>query len=266
MAWNTEKNSMPLPLEIAVFPVLSDNYGFLIHDPHSGATAAIDPAETEATLSALASRGWHLTHILNTHHHPDHVGGNLGLKAKTGCQIVGPAYDRERIPGIDIAVDEESGADFAGHKARVFFVPGHTRGHIAYYFAEAKALFCGDTLFSIGCGRLFEGTPAQMWSSLRKLKALPDDTWIYCAHEYTEANCRFALMAEPENQALRDHSAAVAKARAKGAFTIPTVLAVEKACNPFLRADTADLRRRFGTPGADDAQIFGAIRAAKDKF
>lgn len=254
------------PLEIVVFPMLSDNYGFLIHDPVSGDTAVVDPAEAAPTLAACAERGWKLTHILNTHHHGDHVGGNLALKAKTGCTIIGPAYDRDRIPGIDIAVDEASGADFGGRHAQVFFVPGHTRGHIAYWFAGDHALFCGDTLFSIGCGRLFEGTPSQMWSSLLKLRALPDDTRIYCAHEYTQSNCRFALTAEPENAALARHVEDVARVRAAGRFTIPSTLGVEKACNPFLRADQPTLHKRFGGAGVSDADVLGAIRAAKDNF
>lgn len=254
------------PLQIAVFPMLSDNYGFLLHDPPSLETAVVDPAEAGAALEACAAQGWRLSHILNTHHHGDHVGGNLELKAKTGCTIIGPAYDRDRIPGIDIAVDEASGADFGGRRAQVFFVPGHTRGHIAYWFAADKALFCGDTLFSLGCGRLFEGTPQQMWSSLLKLRALPDDTRIYCAHEYTQSNARFALTAEPENVALKQKVEAVAAARAAGRFTIPSDLATEKACNPFLRADQPTLRRRFGVAGTSDADVLGAIRAAKDRF
>lgn len=253
-------------LEIAVFPMLSDNYGFLIHDSLSGATAVVDPADAVATLAACAEHGWHLTHILNTHHHGDHVGGNLALKAETGCIVIGPAYDRDRIPGIDIAVDEASGADFAGHHAEVFFVPGHTRGHIAYWFAADHALFCGDTLFSLGCGRLFEGTPQQMWQSLLKLRALPDDTRVYCAHEYTQSNARFALTAEPENATLRRQAEKVAALRAAGEFTIPSTLGAEKACNPFLRADQPDLRRRFGGVGKSDAEVLGAIRAAKDRF
>jgi hydroxyacylglutathione hydrolase len=260
------ENATARPLEIVVFPMLSDNYGFLIHDSVSGSTAVVDPAEAAATLAACAQQGWRLSHVLNTHHHGDHVGGNLELKAKTGCTIIGPAYDRARIPGLDVAVDEASGADFAGRHAQVFFVPGHTRGHIAYWFAGDRALFCGDTLFSIGCGRLFEGTPAQMWSSLLKLRALPDDTRIYCAHEYTQSNCRFAVTAEPENAKLMAHVAEVAAARTAGRFTIPSILNVEKACNPFLRADQPTLRKRFGGPGMSDADVLGAIRAAKDRF
>ena len=260
------QNEPAQPLAIVVFPMLSDNYGFLLHDPLSGATAVVDPAEAAPVLAACAAHGWRLSHILNTHHHGDHVGGNLELKARTGCVIIGPAYDRDRIPGIDIAVDEDSGAEFAGRPARVLFVPGHTRGHIAYWFAGDRALFCGDTLFSIGCGRLFEGTPAQMWSSLLKLRALPDETRVYCAHEYTQSNCRFALTAEPENAKLVAHVADVARARAEGRFTIPSTLEVEKACNPFLRADQPTLRQRFGGAGMSDAGVLGALRAAKDRF
>ncbi|WP_374307748.1 hydroxyacylglutathione hydrolase [Dongia sp.] len=260
------ENQARQPLEIVVFPMLSDNYGFLIHDPASNATAVVDPAEAEPVLAACKAKNWTLTHILNTHHHGDHVGGNLALKAKTGCRIIGPAYDRDRIPGIDVTVDEASGADFGSRHAQIFFVPGHTRGHIAYWFAEDHALFCGDTLFALGCGRLFEGTPAQMWSSLLKLRALPDETRVYCAHEYTQSNARFALTAEPENEALAAQTEKVAAARAAGRFTIPSTLKIEKACNPFLRADQPALRRRFGGPGMKDADVLGAIRAAKDRF
>lgn len=252
------------PLDIVVFPMLSDNYGFLLHDPASGRTAVVDPAEAGATLDACAQRGWQLSHILNTHHHNDHVGGNLDLKAKTGCTIIGPAYDRDRIPGIDVSVDEASGAIFGGRHAQVFFVPGHTRGHIAYWFADDQALFCGDTLFSLGCGRLFEGTPQQMWASLLKLRGLPDETRVYCAHEYTQSNARFALTAEPENAALQILAMRIATQRAAGTFTIPSLLATERACNPFLRADQPTLRNRFG--GGTDADVLGAIRAAKDRF
>ena len=180
--------------------------------------------------------------------------------------MVGPAYDRERIPGIDQAVDEASGFNFAGHEADVLFIPGHTRGHIAFYFADSKAVFCGDTLFSVGCGRTFEGTAQQMWSSLSKLRALPDDTWIYCGHEYTESNCRFALTVEPENRDLVEFAEAVKHARAQGDKTIPSNLGIEKFCNPFLRCDQPRLLEKFGGPKKDPATAFGAIRAAKDKF
>ena len=252
--------------EILQLPVLSDNYIYLLHDAASGATAVVDPAEAAPVIAAAEQRGWRISHILNTHHHGDHVGGNLAIKRAHGAIILGPAYDRERIPGLDIAVDEASGAEIAGHQAQVFFVPGHTRGHIAYYFADSAALFCGDTLFSIGCGRLFEGTPQQMWSSLLKLRALPDETQIYCAHEYTESNCRFAITVDPDNPALRRKVADVKALRAVGTPTIPAVLGSEKASNPFLRADQPSLMRHFPDCGSDPVAVFAAVRGAKDKF
>lgn len=252
--------------EILQLPVLSDNYIYLLHDAAAGATAVVDPAEAAPVLAAAEQRGWRITHILNTHHHGDHVGGNLAIKQAHGATILGPAYDRDRIPGLDIAVDEASGADVAGHHAQVFFVPGHTRGHIAYHFAESGALFCGDTLFSIGCGRLFEGTPQQMWSSLLKLRALPDETRVYCAHEYTESNCRFAITVDPENKALQHKVADVKASRAAGRSTIPALLGEEKASNPFLRADQPSLMHRFPDSAGDPVAVFAAIRGAKDRF
>ena len=253
-------------LDIAVIPLLKDNYGYLLHDDASGETAAVDPSEAAPMLAAAEERGWKITHVLNTHHHWDHSGGNLGIKEAIGAKIVGPAYDRERIPGIDQEVTEESAFDFAGHHADVLFIPGHTKGHIAFYFEGSKAVFCGDTLFSIGCGRTFEGTAQQMWASLSKLRALPDDTWIYCGHEYTEANCRFAVTVEPENRDLIEFAEAVKHARAQGEKTIPSNLGIEKFCNPFLRADQPRLLAKYGGPEQDPATAFGAIRAAKDKF
>jgi hydroxyacylglutathione hydrolase len=253
-------------LDIAVIPLLKDNYGYLVHDAASGQTAAVDPSQAEPMLVGAQEHGWRISHILNTHHHWDHTDGNLGIKQATGARVVGPAYDRDRIPGIDQAVDEASGFAFAGHHAEILFIPGHTRGHIAFHFADSKAVFCGDTLFSIGCGRTFEGTAQQMWSSLCKLRDLPDETWIYCGHEYTESNCRFALTVEPENRDLAEFAEAVKHARAQGEKTIPSNLGIEKFCNPFLRADQPRLLAKFGGPSQDPATAFGAIRAAKDKF
>ena len=257
---------MPEALQIELVPMLTDNYAYLIHDKASGATAILDPSEAKPGLDAAAKRGWKISHVLDTHHHNDHCGGNLGIKQATGAKVVGPAYDKDRIPGIDLPVDEKSGFDFAGHHADVLFIPGHTKGHIAFHFAGSKAVFCGDTLFSIGCGRMFEGTPDVMWPSLLKLRALPDDTRIFCGHEYTEANCRFAVTADPDNAALKARYDAVKQARAAGQPTVPATMGAERAANPFLRADDPKLAARFGGSGAKPSDVFGAIRAAKDRF
>lgn len=253
-------------LQIEQIPCLSDNYVYLVHEPAQGLTAVVDPAETAPVLAALAAHGWRLTHILNTHHHYDHVGGNLELKAATGCKIVGPRADRERIPGIDEEVADGDTYAFGARTAKVFDVPGHTRGHIAYWFGEDAALFCGDTLFALGCGRLFEGTPVQMWDSLSKLRALPGDTRVYCAHEYTQSNGRFALSVEPGNAALVARMQEVDRRRAANEPTVPSRLAEELATNPFLRPDSAEIQRTVGLVGAPLAEVFGATRARKDTF
>jgi hydroxyacylglutathione hydrolase len=255
-----------MPLDIVQIPVLNDNYVYLARDPDSGAVGVVDPAVHEPVLAELDRRGWTLTHILNTHHHPDHVGGNMALKAATGCTIVGPEADADRIPGLDIAVADNEGINLGSAMARVFDVPGHTRGHIAYWFADSNALFCGDTLFALGCGRLFEGTPAQMWSSLSKLRQLPDHTRIYCAHEYTESNARFAVTVEPGNELLRLRYDRIREARAKGLPTVPSTLDEEKATNPFLRPMSANIRATLGLADADDVAVFAEVRKRKDTF
>jgi hydroxyacylglutathione hydrolase len=255
-----------MPLEIVQIPVLNDNYVYLLRDPDSGDVGVVDPAVPEPVLAELERRGWTLTHILNTHHHGDHVGGNLALKQATGCTIIGPEADAERIPGIDIAVGDNEGIDLGHQHARVFDVPGHTRGHIAYWFAGSKALFCGDTLFALGCGRLFEGSPAQMWGSLQKFLALPDDTRVYCAHEYTESNARFAVTVEPDNAALTARHAEIRTLRAAGKPTVPSTIGEERATNPFLRPDSAGLRATLGMQGADDVAVFAETRKRKDGF
>lgn len=253
-------------LEIAQIPVLQDNYLYLVHEPVSGETAIIDPAVEDDTVKALDDRGWTPTHIFNTHHHWDHVGANLALKERYGLTIVGPAADRDRIPGIDIAVGEGDPVYLGDVAADVLFVPGHTTGHIAYHFAQDKALLCGDTLFSMGCGRLFEGTPNEMWSSLSKLMQLPDDTRIYCAHEYTAANGKFALTVDPNNPDLQSRMRDVLALRSKGQPTVPTTLALEKDTNPFLRPMSEDIQEAIGMTGAPIPAVFAEIRKRKDNF
>lgn len=252
-------------LVIRQIPVLKDNYVYLLHEPETGATAAVDPSVAPPVAEALAREGWRLTHILNTHHHNDHTGGNRELKAATGCIIVGPRADRDRIPGIDVEVGEGETYKLGTEEARVYDVPGHTRGHIAYWFSGSRALFCGDTLFLMGCGRLFEGTPAQMWQSLGKLKSLPPETRVFCAHEYTQANARFALTVEPGNRDLAARAKRIDALRAEGKSTVPASLAEELATNPFLRADRPELQAEAGAPG-DAVATFAAIRRRKDNF
>lgn len=253
-------------LEIHQFPCLNDNYGFLVHEPSSGATAAIDTPEVKPILDALAAKDWQLTHIFNTHHHFDHAGGNLELKEKTGCIVIGPKGEQEKIPGIDRAVGEGDVVELGAARARIIDVPGHTRGHIAYSFDEEHIAFVGDTLFALGCGRLFEGTAAQMWASLGKLMALPDDTAVYCAHEYTQSNARFALSVEPQNKALVSRAREIDEKRARGEWTVPTTIGIEKQTNPFLRAASGDLRRTVGLEAASDVDVFAETRKRKDNF
>ncbi len=255
-----------MPLEIVQIPVLNDNYVYLAREPQSGAVGVVDPAVHEPVLAELQRRNWTLTHILNTHHHPDHVGGNVALKQATGCKVIGPEADADRIPGLDIAVGDNEGINLGNETARVFDVPGHTKGHIAYWFADSQALFCGDTLFALGCGRLFEGTPAQMWSSLTKLRRLPDETRVYCAHEYTESNARFAVTVEPGNAALQQRYARIRELRAAGKPTVPSTLAEEKATNPFLRPMSGDIRQQLNMADADDVAVFAEVRKRKDGF
>ena len=253
-------------LEIRQVPVLSDNYVYLLRDPETRACAAVDPAIAGPVLDALSAVEWKLSHILCTHHHMDHVGGNIEIKQATGCTIVGARADGGRIPGVDVFVEEGDEVAIGGATARVIETPGHTSGHVTYWFAGSTALFCGDTLFSLGCGRLFEGTPEQMWSSLTKLRDLPDGARVYCAHEYTNANADFALSVDADNPALQARAAEVLALREAGKPTVPSTLAEEKAANPFLRADDAALQRAAGLSGRDPVSVFAEIRRRKDRF
>jgi hydroxyacylglutathione hydrolase len=251
-----------MSLEIEIVPCLSDNYAYLVKS--GGLCAIVDPSEPEPVRAALAKKGWRLTHILNTHHHLDHCGGNLELKRETGATIVGPGKDAARIPGLDVGVDEASGWEFDGRKVRVLEVPAHTRGAITFVI-DGHA-FTGDTLFLMGCGRLFEGDPQMMWTSLSKLMTLPDDTRIYCGHEYTQSNGRFALTLEPGNQALKARMEEVNGLRAAGKPTVPATMGLEKKTNPFLRPDQPEIRKSLGMEKAGTVAAFGEIRARKDKF
>jgi hydroxyacylglutathione hydrolase len=237
-------------LDIVQIPVLTDNYVYLARA--GAAVFVVDPAVSEPILAAAEARGWRITHILNTHWHPDHVGGNAAIQAATGCFIVGPAGEAAKIPGLGQAVRQGDIVDLDGHAAHVIDVPGHTAGHNAYYFPADDALFCGDTLFALGCGRLFEGTADEMWASLAKLTALPDETRVFCAHEYTQSNGRFALSVDGGNPALAQRMAEVNAARAAGLPTVPSTLGLERQTNPFLTADSVE--------------SFAERRRAKDVF
>ncbi len=253
-------------LEIEQLLVLSDNYVYLVHEPGANVTGVVDPAVAELVLERLAARGWTLDWILSTHHHADHTAGNLALKEATGCRIAGAKADAARIPGIDLKLAEGDRFKLGEAEAEIFETPGHTSGHISYWFPEAKVLFCADTLFSLGCGRVFEGSFAQMWDSLSKLAALPDDAMVYCAHEYTQSNARFALSVDPDNPALKARAAEVDRQRAAGQPTVPTLLGEERKANPFLRPSDPAIRKRLGMESASDAEVFGEIRRRKDSF
>lgn len=229
-----------MALEIIRIPVLSDNYVWLVHEPESKETMVVDPAVADPVLAEAQSRGWTITQIWNTHWHPDHTGGNAAIKAATGCKITGPEAEKERIPTLDVMVKEGDSVRLGSVTAAVLDVPAHTAGHIAFHVTDEQAIFVGDTLFAMGCGRLFEGTAAQMYDNMQKLGQLPGETMVYCAHEYTQANGEYALVAEPDNLALKERMDAVLIARAKGEATIPTTIALEAATNPFMRANSAE--------------------------
>jgi hydroxyacylglutathione hydrolase len=251
-------------LQIHQFPCLDDNYGFLIHDPESGATATIDTPDAGEILRQAGVKGWRITDIWNTHWHPDHAGGNATIVAETGARVTGPAEVERIAASPDRIVSEGDGVKLGNLEARVLDVGGHTLGHIAYVFDAAKVAFVGDALFAMGCGRLFEGTPQQMWTSLSKIAALPDDTTLYCAHEYTQSNARFAVTVDPENAALLARAGEVDRLRAVKRPTVPMTLRQEKATNPFLRAPL--LKETLGKAHAADWEAFAEVRKRKDNF
>ena len=251
-------------LEVEPLPVLADNYSYLLLDPATGTSGVVDPAVAEPVLTRLKTLGRRLDWAFLTHHHGDHIGGLAELKEATGCKAIGPRAEVARIPGLNVTVEDGDEVRFGSQRVIVLETPGHTRGHVSYWFPEGEALFAGDTLFSLGCGRLFEGDAATMWRSLGKLIGLPDATRLFCGHEYTLSNARFALGLDPDNAALVARAAEVEALRARGKPSIPSTIGQEKATNPFLRAADPALRRRLGLERASDAEVFGEIRRRKD--
>ena len=250
-------------VQIHQFPCLSDNYGFLVHDPDSGETAAIDTPDGAEYLRQAEARGWTITQIWNTHWHPDHAGGNKAIVEATGATVVAP-QEVEKLSPIDTVVSHGDTVELGAHRAEVIDVSGHTNGHIAFHLPDSDVAFVGDSVFALGCGRMFEGEPEQFWNSLERIRQLPPETTLYCAHEYTQANAKFALHADPENAALQKYSAEIDHKRERGEPTVPTQLARELETNPFLRADKFTLIARWG--GDTPADTFAALRSAKDSF
>ena len=255
-----------MPAQTRLFTCLKDNFGVLVHDPVSGATAAIDAPEAAPVEAALKVAGWKLTDILVTHHHHDHTGGIEELKQRHHCRVTAPRSEAARIPDVDATVGEGDTVNVGALEAKVIETPGHTLGQVNYFFAADKLLFAGDTLFSIGCGRVIEGTPELMWQSLMKLRALPDDTQVYCGHEYTAANIRFALTIEPDNAALKARAEEAKRQRAAGKPTVPSQLGEEKRANVFLRADLPEVAKSVGLAGRPAWQVFAEIRERKNRF
>lgn len=254
------------PFKFHQFICRSDNYGVLLHDANSGSTAAIDAPDATAIEAELDRLGWTLTDIFTTHHHIDHVEGNLALKQRYGCQLTGPRTEAGKIPGIDHQLAAGDTLTWVGADIQILDCPGHTLGHIAYVMPSQNAVFAGDTLFSLGCGRVFEGSLAQMYQSVRQFKMLAPHLRLYCGHEYTKSNARFALSVEPENMALQKRAAEVDALLAEGKMTCPSTLSLELATNPFLRTESEEIRRNIGLPDAPDEEVFAELRRRKDSF
>lgn len=255
-----------MPLELVTLPCLSDNYAYLLHNPETKETALIDAPEAAPVLAALKQRDWTLTDVLITHHHYDHIDGLPSLRDAYAPRVIGARADSHRLPDLDLAVGEGDTLTVCGHAAQVIDVSGHTVGHIAFHFAEAGMVFTADSLMAMGCGRLFEGTPDQMWDSMTKLRALPADTIVCSGHEYTAANAKFALTIEPENADLAARVQDITRARAQNQPTVPSILADEMRTNPFLRADHPDVKIALGMQNQPDAAVFAEIRTRKDNF
>jgi len=254
-----------MALQIERLPAFKDNYIFLVHDQDSGKTAVVDPGEAQVVIKALEAKNWNLDAILITHHHPDHTGGNSRLVQEFSCQVIGFEADSDRIPGFTCPVKEGQAISLGKSTAHIFETPGHTTGHIAYWFKEDLALFCGDTLFAMGCGRLFEGSAEQMWASLEKLSQLPANTRVYCAHEYTQANGQFALEIEPGNKDLQQRMEGVTEWRLANKPTIPSTIELELKTNPFLRATSPEIRQKLNLGTSENWQVFAEIRRRKDR-
>jgi len=255
-----------MTLTLVTIPCLADNYAFLLHDDVTGDTALADAPESWPIQAELEDRGWTLTHILITHHHGDHIDGVEDLRKAFGAKVIGAAADAYRLPPLDQQVGDGDSFDFAGHAVHVLDVSGHTVGHIAFHIPDAHVVFTGDSLMALGCGRLFEGTPAQMWKSLSALASLPEDTQICSGHEYTAANARFALSVDPFNPALQQRARDIETARAASQATVPSLLSLEKATNPFIRAHLPEVKAAVNMSDAPDAEVFAEIRARKDRF
>jgi hydroxyacylglutathione hydrolase len=255
-----------MPAQIHVFRCLQDNIGALVHDPSTGACAAIDAPEEGPILAALKEKGWQLSDVLVTHRHSDHVQAVEALKRHTGCRVVAPVKARDSVPSADALVREGDTVLVGSLQAHVYETPGHCADHVSYWFAADRALFAGDTLFTLGCGRMFEGSYADFWSSLQRLAALPDEARVYCGHDYTLSNARFALAADPDNEALKARMAEAEEAKAQGRFLVPTTIGQEKTTNPFLRAGEPALAKSVHKEGARPVDVFQALREWKNGF